>query len=57
MQIAGACSACSLVFCSKHRLPETHKCKNQDALRSAAFAANKAKLESERTSASRGLAH
>lgn len=57
MQIAGSCSACSLVFCSKHRLPETHKCANQEQVRNAAFNANKAKLESERTAATRGLAH
>jgi len=44
-------------FAVGHRLPETHNCAQQEQLRSAAFAANKEKLESERTVGTRGLVH
>ncbi|PWN53176.1 putative polyubiquitin [Violaceomyces palustris] len=57
IKLVGECPHCSLHFCGKHRLPETHSCSQQEQVRNAAFAANKAKLESERTAATRGLAH
>ena len=57
IQIVGQCPHCGLNFCGKHRLPETHKCAQQEQVRNAAFAANKQKLENERTTGSRGLAH
>ncbi|CCV00263.1 unnamed protein product [Malassezia sympodialis ATCC 42132] len=57
IQLVGQCPHCSLLFCGKHRLPEAHKCINQEQIRHAAFTANKNKLESERTSGTRGLVH
>ncbi|KOS13679.1 ubiquitin domain containing protein [Malassezia pachydermatis] len=57
VQIVGQCPHCSLSFCSKHRLPESHDCANQEQMRNAAFTANKEKLENERLSATRGLVH
>ncbi|CCF48657.1 hypothetical protein NDA18_005576 [Ustilago nuda] len=57
INLVGECPHCSLKFCGKHRLPEQHKCAQVEQVRNAAFAANKAKLESERTQATRGLAH
>ena len=57
IQIVGQCPHCGLNFCGRHRLPETHQCAKQEQVRNAAFAANKAKLESERTTNTRGLVH
>ena len=57
IQLVGQCPHCGLVFCGRHRLPEGHNCAKQEQVRHAAFTANKAKLESERTSGSRGLVH
>lgn len=57
IQLVGECPHCHLKFCGRHRLPETHNCAQQEQLRSAAFAANKEKLESERTVGTRGLVH
>lgn len=57
IQLVGQCPHCSLLFCGRHRLPEGHNCAKQEQVRNAAFSANKAKLERERTSGSRGLAH
>ncbi len=57
VRLVGECPHCKLNFCGKHRLPEQHSCAQQEQVRNAAFAANKAKLESERTHANHGLAH
>lgn len=57
IQIVGQCPHCTLKFCGRHRLPETHNCAMQEQVRNAAFAANKKKLESEHTAGTRGLAH
>jgi len=57
MKLAGACPHCTLVFCGKHRLPETHACVEQEAVKNKAFLALKQKLEGERTTGNRGLAH
>ena len=57
IQIVGECPHCTLKFCGRHRLPETHNCAKQEQVRNAAFTANKQKLESERTAGTRGLAH
>ncbi|KAA1092161.1 hypothetical protein PGTUg99_010665 [Puccinia graminis f. sp. tritici] len=50
LRLVGDCPHCTLPFCSRHRLPEDHACLNMSSCREAAFAKNKAKLESERTS-------
>mgnify|MGYP003715659629 CR=1 FL=1 len=57
VRLVGECPHCKLAFCAKHRLPEQHACAQQEQVRNAAFAANKAKLEAERTHANHGLAH
>ncbi|WAQ92291.1 hypothetical protein PtA15_16A197 [Puccinia triticina] len=49
LRLVGDCPHCTLPFCSRHRLPEDHACLNMSSCREAAFAKNKAKLESERT--------
>lgn len=49
LRLVGDCPHCTLQFCSRHRLPEDHACLNMTSCREAAFAKNKAKLESERT--------
>lgn len=49
LRLVGDCPHCTLQFCARHRLPEDHACLNMTSCREAAFAKNKAKLESERT--------
>ncbi|KAG0149697.1 hypothetical protein CROQUDRAFT_653251 [Cronartium quercuum f. sp. fusiforme G11] len=49
LRLVGDCPHCTLQFCARHRLPEDHACLNMGSCREAAFAKNKAKLESERT--------
>lgn len=49
VRLVGQCPHCSLEFCGKHRLPETHSCAQLSSCRSEAFKRNKDKLESERT--------
>ncbi|KAI5455439.1 hypothetical protein NCC49_000249 [Naganishia albida] len=51
VRIVGDCSFCGKSFCGNHRLPEHHGCVNLQACRDAAHAANKAKLEAEKTQA------
>lgn len=48
-RIVGDCGFCGKSFCGNHRLPEQHGCVKLQACRDAAHAANKAKLEAERT--------
>ncbi|KAE8270790.1 hypothetical protein A4X09_0g1557 [Tilletia walkeri] len=57
VKIVGECPHCTMHFCGTHRLPEQHACPKQAEVRSKAFEANKARLEAEKTHASRGLAH
>ncbi|EGG08906.1 uncharacterized protein MELLADRAFT_71349 [Melampsora larici-populina 98AG31] len=49
LRLVGDCPHCTFQFCARHRLPEDHACLNMTSCREAAFAKNKAKLESERT--------
>ncbi|GHJ86032.1 hypothetical protein NliqN6_2435 [Naganishia liquefaciens] len=51
VRIVGDCSFCGKSFCGNHRLPEHHTCVHLQACRDAAHAANKAKLEAEKTTA------
>ncbi|KAH9945958.1 uncharacterized protein BXZ73DRAFT_95476 [Epithele typhae] len=53
LRIVGKCPHCVHEFCGNHRMPEHHKCLNLDNCRQQAFDKNKAKLESERTVASK----
>ncbi|KAI0372828.1 hypothetical protein BV20DRAFT_1013908 [Pilatotrama ljubarskyi] len=53
LRLVGQCPHCRLEFCSTHRMPEHHECQNLENCRQQAFEKNKAKLESERTVASK----
>ncbi|ETW85759.1 hypothetical protein HETIRDRAFT_470918 [Heterobasidion irregulare TC 32-1] len=53
LRIVGQCPHCRVDFCGTHRLPEHHACNNLEDCRQQAFNRNKAKLESERTVASK----
>ncbi|KDQ60718.1 hypothetical protein JAAARDRAFT_31692 [Jaapia argillacea MUCL 33604] len=53
LRIVGSCPHCRSDFCGSHRLPEYHNCTNLQDCRQQAFDRNKAKLESERTVASK----
>ncbi|KAF9792763.1 hypothetical protein BJ322DRAFT_74508 [Thelephora terrestris] len=53
LRIVGHCPHCSADFCGNHRLPEHHSCAHMEDCRQQAFNKNKAKLESERTVASK----
>lgn len=53
LRIVGECPHCRSQFCGTHRLPEHHNCNHLEDCRQAAFDRNKAKLESERTVASK----
>ncbi|EIW60051.1 uncharacterized protein TRAVEDRAFT_145087 [Trametes versicolor FP-101664 SS1] len=53
LRLVGQCPHCRLEFCSTHRMPEHHECQNLESCRQQAFEKNKAKLESERTVASK----
>ncbi|KAF7978148.1 hypothetical protein HWV62_17478 [Athelia sp. TMB] len=53
VRIVGQCPHCRAEFCGVHRLPEHHACNNLEDCRQQAFDRNKAKLESERTVASK----
>lgn len=57
VRLVGECPHCKLQFCAQHRLPEQHKCSQQEQVRHLAFQANKQRLEAERTAATHGLAH
>ncbi|KAI0692390.1 nuclear protein [Cytidiella melzeri] len=53
LRIVGQCPHCRADFCGTHRMPEHHNCQNLASCRQQAFEKNKAKLESERTVASK----
>lgn len=53
LKIVGECPHCSKAFCGNHRTPESHNCTGMQACRDAAFEANKARLENERTVAAK----
>ncbi|KAI0780760.1 hypothetical protein BD413DRAFT_608009 [Trametes elegans] len=53
LRLVGQCPHCRLEFCGTHRMPEHHECQNLESCRQQAFEKNKAKLESERTVASK----
>ncbi|KIP08180.1 hypothetical protein PHLGIDRAFT_19018 [Phlebiopsis gigantea 11061_1 CR5-6] len=53
LRIVGQCPHCRAEFCGTHRMPEHHNCQNLESCRQQAFERNKAKLESERTVASK----
>ncbi|KAI0035713.1 hypothetical protein K488DRAFT_42654 [Vararia minispora EC-137] len=53
LRIVGQCAHCSSNFCANHRLPEHHACHKMEDCKQQAFNRNKAKLESERTVASK----
>ncbi|KIM55877.1 hypothetical protein SCLCIDRAFT_133709 [Scleroderma citrinum Foug A] len=53
LRIVGQCPHCRAEFCGAHRLPEHHNCNKLEDCRQQAFERNKAKLESERTVASK----
>ncbi|TCD60530.1 hypothetical protein EIP91_009926 [Steccherinum ochraceum] len=53
LRIVGTCPHCKAEFCGVHRMPEHHNCQNLESCRQQAFEKNKAKLESERTVASK----
>ncbi|EMD38442.1 hypothetical protein CERSUDRAFT_82695 [Gelatoporia subvermispora B] len=53
LRLVGQCPHCRAEFCSAHRMPEHHNCQNLESCRQQAFEKNKAKLESERTVASK----
>ncbi|KAF9246208.1 hypothetical protein BU15DRAFT_40135 [Melanogaster broomeanus] len=53
LRIVGRCPHCRVEFCGEHRLPEHHNCNKLEDCRQQAFERNKAKLENERTVASK----
>ncbi|KAI4517582.1 hypothetical protein EV122DRAFT_261731 [Schizophyllum commune] len=53
LRMIGSCPHCNAHFCGSHRLPEHHACNQLESCRQQAFDRNKAKLESERTVASK----
>ncbi|KAF8334276.1 nuclear protein, partial [Cantharellus anzutake] len=53
IRIVGDCPHCNAHFCGTHRLPEHHACPKMADCRQESFERNKAKLESERTVASK----
>ncbi|KAH8106743.1 hypothetical protein BXZ70DRAFT_914904 [Cristinia sonorae] len=53
LRLVGQCPHCRAEFCAQHRMPEHHSCQNLESCRQQAFEKNKAKLESERTVASK----
>ncbi|EAA31460.1 hypothetical protein GE21DRAFT_7880 [Neurospora crassa] len=53
--ITGDCTFCDGHYCSKHRLLESHKCKNLEDCKKEAFEANALQLEKERTRVIRGV--
>jgi predicted nucleic acid binding AN1-type Zn finger protein len=53
LRIVGTCSHCTQHYCATHRLPEQHGCNKLEDCRQEAFSRNKARLEAERTVASK----
>ncbi|QRV86059.1 AN1-type zinc finger protein 1 [Ceratobasidium sp. AG-Ba] len=53
LRIVGQCPHCTSQFCGTHRLPEHHKCTKMSECKQQAFEKNKARLEQERTVASK----
>ncbi|KZV88317.1 hypothetical protein EXIGLDRAFT_619577 [Exidia glandulosa HHB12029] len=53
LRIVGTCSHCQSHFCGDVSLPEHHSCNKLEDCRQEAFSRNKARLESERTVASK----
>lgn len=54
-KIVGDCSFCAGHFCARHRMLEAHACPELAACKAQEKERNRAKLESERTFALRGL--
>ncbi|CEL51866.1 hypothetical protein RSOLAG1IB_00403 [Rhizoctonia solani AG-1 IB] len=53
LRIVGHCPHCTSQFCGEHRMPEHHKCSGMSQCKQQAFEKNKARLEQERTVASK----
>ena len=47
--IVGDCDFCKKVYCGTHRLLEEHKCEGLEDCKKAAYDANAAQLQAERT--------
>lgn len=47
--IIGQCKWCNICYCSQHRLPESHLCKNLRDCKDAAYDLNENKLFNQKT--------
>ena len=47
--LIGNCKQCTECFCTKHRLPEDHKCSNLDKFKNDLREKNRQKLNDEKT--------